>query len=201
MALTRKFLSALGVEEAKIDEIINAHTEVTDALKQERDSYKEAAEQLPKVKEELESLKAADKGEDKFKVRYEAIKEEFEQFKADLEAKETKAAKSDAYKALLKEAGIAEKRIDAVLRVSDIDSVELDKDGKIKGADKLIDGIKTEWADFIPQEEQNNHGIRVDFGGSLSGGKTGVTVDEIMAIEDDAQRQDAIAANHGLFGF
>ena len=44
MALTRKFLEALGIEQAKIDEIISAHTEVTDALKADRDSYKEKAE-------------------------------------------------------------------------------------------------------------------------------------------------------------
>ena len=40
MALTRKFLSALGIEEAKIDEIISAHADTVNALKEQRDSYK-----------------------------------------------------------------------------------------------------------------------------------------------------------------
>ena len=31
MALTRKFLAALGIEADKIDEIINAHSETVDA--------------------------------------------------------------------------------------------------------------------------------------------------------------------------
>ena len=44
---------------------------------------------------------------------------------------------------------MSEKRLDAVLRVSDVDSVELDEKGTIKGADKLTESIKSEWADFI----------------------------------------------------
>ena len=46
MAFTRKFLSALGIEADKVDQIIDAHTEVTDALKSERDKYKADAEKL-----------------------------------------------------------------------------------------------------------------------------------------------------------
>ena len=37
MALTRKFLSALGIEEAKIDEIISAHVDTVNVLKEQRD--------------------------------------------------------------------------------------------------------------------------------------------------------------------
>ena len=154
MALTRKFLSALGIEADKVEEIINAHTEVTDALKNERDSYKQEADKLPAVQKELDDMKAAAEksGNDPYKVKYEAIKEDFEKYKADITAKETKATKSAAYKALLKEAGIAEKRIDAVLKVSNVDSIELDTDGKIKGADKLLESVKSEWSDFIVTE-------------------------------------------------
>ena len=200
MALTRKFLSALGIDADKVEEIINAHTEVTDALKNERDSYKADAEKLPEVQKELDSFKKAAEeldGKNPFEVKYNAIKEEYEQYKADIEAKATKAAKSDAYRALLKEAGVADKRIDAVLRVSDVDGIELDKDGKVKNSDKHLTSIKEEWADFIDAKEQK----RVDTGGSMQNKGTGMTIDEIMAIEDDAARQDAIAENHTLFGF
>lgn len=154
MALTRKFLSALGIEADKVDEIIAAHTEVTDALKAERDSFKADAEKLPAVQKELNDMKtAAEKdGKDPFKIKYEAIKEEFDQYKADVAAKATKTAKESAYRQLLKDAGVSEKRIDAVLRVSDVDSIELDEKGKIKDADKLTDSVKTEWADFITKE-------------------------------------------------
>ncbi len=35
MALTRKFLAALGIEDDKVDEIIQAHTETVNGLKDE----------------------------------------------------------------------------------------------------------------------------------------------------------------------
>lgn len=155
MALTRKFLAALGIEEAKIEEIISAHTETTDGLKKERDGFRAEAEKLPGVQRELDELKAEaakNGGESPFEVKYNALKEEFDQYRADQTAKEAAARKTAAYRALLQEAGVSEKRIGAVLRVSDLDSVELDEDGKIKGADKLMESVKTEWADFIVTE-------------------------------------------------
>lgn len=154
MALTRKFLSALGIEADKVEEIINAHTETVDGLKDQLAKVKADADKLPEVQKELDSMKAAAEkdGKDPFKVKYEALKEDFENYKKEVTAKETKASKSGAYRDLLKEAGVSEKRIDAVLKVSDIDSIELEKDGKIKGADKLLENIKTEWADFITSE-------------------------------------------------
>ena len=153
MAFTRKFLSALGIEADKVDQIIDAHTEVTDALKGERDKYKADAEKLPGVQKELDDLKAeTDKnGKDPYKVKYEAAKEELDNYKKEQAAKETKAAKADAYKALLKECGVSDKRIDAVLKVTDLDSLEME-DGKFKNAADLRKSIKTEWADFITAE-------------------------------------------------
>ena len=59
MALTRKFLSAMGIEDEKVDEIIGAHTETVNALKEQRDSYKADAEKLPAVQKELDDMKAA----------------------------------------------------------------------------------------------------------------------------------------------
>lgn len=199
MALTRKFLSALGIEAEKVDEIINAHTETVDALKMDRDRYKEDAEKLPKVQEELDSIKKASEGLDgknPFEVKYNAIKEEFDQFKAEVQAKETTAKKTEAYKALLKEAGVAEKRIEAVLRVSDIDGVKLDRDGKVEGADELLKAIKTEWADFIPTESTT--GAATANPPKNTGGSS-KSKEEILAIKDASERQKAIAENINLW--
>ena len=49
MALTRKMLKAMGIEDEKIDQIIEAHSETVDALKEQRDQYKADAEKLPEV--------------------------------------------------------------------------------------------------------------------------------------------------------
>lgn len=159
MALTRKFLTAMGIDDEKIDEIIHAHRETVDALKEERDSYKDDAEKLPEVQKELDKAKQqieeAEKSDekDKWKVKYDAIKEEYDNYKSGVDAEKSKQKKSDAYRELLKEAGVSEKRIPAVLRVTDLDKLEFDEEGKIKDSDKVKENIKTEWADFITKEQ------------------------------------------------
>lgn len=151
MALTRRALKAMGIEDEKIDEIINMHTETVEGLKADVAKYKADAETLPEVQRQLEKaqndLEAGKK--DSWKVKYEAIKEEFESYKSEQTKKATRAAKEKAYRELLKQAGVSEKRLDTVLRVSDVDSVEIDEKGAIKGADKITESIKSEWADFI----------------------------------------------------
>ena len=200
MALTRKFLSALGIEDDKVDEIINAHTETVNALKEQRDSYKEEAEKLPNVQKELDDLKAtAEKsGEDAFKVKYEALKEDFDNFKKEQAEKETHARKESAYRNILQEAGVSEKRINAVLKVSDVDAIELDDEGNVKEADTLKKSIGEEWADFIVTTETKGVTTATPPTGS---GKVYKSKDEIMAIKDAKERQTAIAENHEMFGF
>ena len=155
MALTRKFLSALGIEAEKIDEIIEAHTDTVNALKDEREKYKKDAEALPAVQKELDDLKAAAEKdqENPYKAQYEDLKKEYDQYKADVDAKETTAKKKEAYRSLLKQVGVSEKRLDTILKVSKYDSIELDKDGAVKDAEDLKKSLKEEWADFIVQEE------------------------------------------------
>lgn len=151
MALTRKFLKALGLEDDKIEQIIEEHTTIADRMNAEIEKYKADAEVLPRVQRELEKAQAdLEAGKkDSWKVKYEAVKEEFEGYKSEQTKKEARSAKEKAYRELLKQAGVSEKRLDAVLRVSDVDSVELDEKGTIKDADKLTESIKSEWADFI----------------------------------------------------
>ena len=69
MALSRKMLRAMGIEDEKIDQIIEAHTESIDALKEQRDQYKADAEKLPALQKKLEELEAA--GDDGYKQKYE----------------------------------------------------------------------------------------------------------------------------------
>ena len=91
---------------------------------------------------------------DSYKVKYDALKEDFEKFKNEQTQKENHEAKESAYRGILKAAGISEKRIDAILKVSDIDSLEIE-DGKIKDAEKLTENAKKEWADFVVVETTN----------------------------------------------
>lgn len=196
MALTRKFLSALGIEAEKIDEIISAHTETTDALKRERDDaladvekYKADSGKLAKVSKELEAMKAED-GVDKWKKQYDELKAEYGQYKADVEAKEIKSTKESAYRKLLKDANISDKRIDAILKVSGdtIDGIELDDAGNIKDANKLTESIKTEWSDFIVTERTTGAKTATPPAANNGGVKT---KEDIMKIKDTQERQRA----------
>ena len=117
MALTRKLLKGMGLTEEQMDTIIEAHTDTVDGLKSDLARYKADAEKLPGVQAELENLKA--KGDDGWKDKHDKVKKEFDDYKREQMQKETKSAKESGYRELLKSAGISEKRIDSVLKVTD----------------------------------------------------------------------------------
>ena len=156
MALTRKALKAMGLSDEQVDSVIEMHTETVDALKESRDTYKTDADKLPELQAELDKLKAkvGEDGKNPFEVKYNALKEEFDQYKNEITGKETARAKEEAYKELLKSAGVSEKRISAVLKVTDLKSLKLDAEGKLENAEDLTNAIKTEWADFIATERK-----------------------------------------------
>ena len=147
MSLTRKMLKAMGIEEEKIDQIIEAHSETVDSLKADRDSYKEDAEKLKDVQKELDDLKA--KGDDGWKEKHDRLREEFDQYKNDVQAKETKAAKEAAYRAVLKDANLSEKGIEKAIKYAEWDKIELGEDGKLKGANDHIKAAREEWAEYV----------------------------------------------------
>lgn len=147
MALTRKFLKAMGIEDEKAEEIISAHVETVNGLKGERDD----------LQEQLEAAKPADpkpneQGENPYKEQLEAEKKAFAEYKAHVEEEKAEEQKRGLYRELLAEAGVDQKRIDSVLKVSDLSKVTV-KDGAIEGAEDLVNGIKSDWADFIPVTE------------------------------------------------
>ena len=156
MALTRKMLKAMELDDDKIGQIIEAHTSVIDEIAGERDKYKADAEKYKADADRLSSVekdlvKAQAQLEDAKEVsdKYKALQDEFAAYKDDVKAKDTHALKEKAYRALLAEAGINDKRFDSIIKVTDLDTVDIDKDGKVKDAKTIVDGIKTEWADFI----------------------------------------------------
>ena len=153
MALTRKMLKVMGIEEEKIEQIVEAHLETVNALKEERDGYKNDREKLSEVQKELDEYKKKAESDDPYKEKYEKEHKAFEDYKKDIDAKETKAKKADAIKALLKKIGVNEKRIDSILKVTSLDEIELDAEGKVKDSDKVESKMKEEWSEFIVTEE------------------------------------------------
>lgn len=193
MALTRKMLKAMGIEDEKVDEIIEAHTEVTNALKEQVQEFTAKAKKLDDVEKELNSLK--EKGGN-WQEKYEKEHKDFEDYKNTIEAEKALTAKQKAYKAILKEASIDERRFDAILRLANLDEITLNKDGTVSNKDKLIETVKTEWADYVMKNEQKGSNPANP---PANNGGTTVTKESIMKIKDPTERQKAIADNIQLF--
>ena len=185
--------------EAHTDDIENRlialHLGVVDPLKDQLQTYKADAEKLPAVQKELDDLKAGDGG---YKEKYEAEAKAHKEYKQKVES-EKETARTDAdVLAMCKDAGIArESSLRLIVKDFDRSKIERDKDGKITNRDKLLEAIKTDYADFVGTP--GNHGTPPTTP-PTGGNGTGKTKEEIYAIKDPAQRQAEMAKNLSLFG-
>ena len=169
MALTRKFLSALGIEADKIDEIISAHRETVDGLKEEVDNQKNEVEKLKEESKDYSKVKADYEASQKalkelqenkdittLETKYNALKSEYDAYKLDVENKAIRAKKESAYKELLKDAKIPEKRFESIIKLSgdSIDKIELDDSGELKNKDDIVDSINNDWSEYAQVIEE-----------------------------------------------
>lgn len=198
LEILKKHVDESGnISAAKFSDVVNAINSAVGKEFVEKKRYNDKLTEIDALKGEKQNAEDKATSAEKWKTKYDALKDDFEAYKKDITAKESKAARSNAYKELLKQAGVSEKRLDAVLKVSDIDSLEMGEDGKFKDSDKILEGIKTEWADFITTTETK--GAETSTPPSNNGGGK-MTKADIMKIKDTSERQKAIAENHELFG-
>lgn len=149
MAFTRKMLGAMGIDPEKVDQIIEAHAEVIDGLKKQAEELRQQADKVPTLEQRIQELENNTANED-WKQLYDDVKAQFESYKEQVATERAQAEKASLYRNLLREAGISEKRIDAIMKVTDLGGVAV-RDGAIEGAEELKQGIAEEWAEFIPQ--------------------------------------------------
>lgn len=194
MALTNALLKSMGIEGDQRDQIMEEHQATLKSIKDERDQLRDTAARVPALEKEVEDLKAAQPTED-WEAKYNAEHEKFEAFKAKSEKEAADKEKSDLYRSLLLEQGVDPKRVNSIMRVTDLGQVSV-KDGQLEDSEALAESIKSEWGDFVVKSMTK--GASVD--DPPGGGGTGRTRDEIMAIKDTAERQQAIADNPELFG-
>ena len=193
MAFTRSFLKSTGLSDEQITAVMEEHVAVVDGLKADRDNYKAEAEKAADLQKQLEGIKGGENWQEKFEKEHEA----FESFKKQT-AEEAEAAKvKAAYRSLLVDEKIGAKRIDSICRVTDFSKMKLGKDGKLADEDELRKAINQEWSEFKTTVTEKGAVVETP----PQTGKATKTKDEIMAIKDTHQRQQAIAENHQLFGF
>ena len=210
MALTRpsikETLSKAGVPAENMDEAINAiiagHTATVDALKEKIDTAEAGKGDYDKIKAENESLKqqlsemkqSADDSA-KYKADYEALKTEYDGYKADVETKAAKAESDRAFTAWLKEQGYSEKGAAKIVKYGGF-TLEFNKDGSIKNADKLAENVSAEWNEY--KEQRTVEGAKTENPPTNIGAS--MTKQDIINIKDTAERQKKIAENPELFG-
>ena len=207
MALTRKYLGALGIEQDKIDEIISAHSDTVNGLKgkiegledqiktlqSEAKEHEDTKKELADLKKQVEADAKEREGKD-----YDKLLKEFEDYKTEQANKEARSKKEAAYKEILKDAKIPERHFAKIIKYSDVDGLELDEKGKATNAKALLKEIKEEWGDHVEKEVDQGANQNTPPDGN---GGSGMTREEIMKIKDRNERQKAISENHELFGY
>lgn len=195
MALTRKLLKGMGLTDEQVDTIIEAHTDTVDGLKADISKYKADSEKLPGVQKELNDLKAA--GDGGYKEKFEKERKAFEDYKADITAKETKAAKEKAVKAYFESKNITGTNLELAMRGCGAEMAALEMDGdKIKDTKSLDDLLNGSYKALISTKRIKGADPATPPANTGSGA---MTKDQIMQIKDRAERRAAIAANINLF--
>ncbi len=176
MALTREFIRNLAKEcdvelpKEFISGIITEHTTARDAYADEQ--VKDALANQPKPK--AENVKDSEE--------YKTLQKSFDDYKAEVAAKETKAAKEAAYRAILKDANLSDKGIEKAIKYAEWDKIELEADGKLKGASDHIKAVKEEWAEYVTTTTTT--GAKTSTPPANNGGGFVKTKEEIYKMEN-----------------
>lgn len=201
MALTRKFLTGMGLTAEQVDAIVDEHSNTVEALKEQRDNYKEDAEKLKKVQSDYDNLKkqVEDGTGDatQWKEKYEKEHKAFDEYKKAEEHKAQVETIKEAYTKLLKDNGVSDKFIPLIIKGTDFSTMKLDDNGNLDGVDKLTENIKSEYGGLVTTTGTEGAGVETPPSGGL--GTKYSSRAEIFKITDTAKRQEAIKNNPELF--
>lgn len=207
MSLTRKSLKAMGLTDEQIESVIEMHTETISGLKDKLDAVENNVETVEKLKAdvekykgELETAKQTIADGEKYKDMYESQKAEYEKYKDNVTAKETKAAKEKAIKEYFKSKGINDDNMSIAMRgiKSEIDAAELDEKGKIKDIKVFDELIKGDYSRLISRTETK--GADTQIPPPNANNKKVMTWEDIDKIKDTTERQRAMYENREALG-
>ena len=195
--LTRKSLKAMGLTDEQVDSIVEMHTETVDGLKDKLKTAEDKAKTADDLQKQLDGLNA-NGGED-YKARAEKAEKELKDYKAEVAAKETRAAKEKAVKAYFEAKHITGNNLAIALRgaKAEISGIELDDKGGIKDSkslDALVDG---EFASLVVKSSARGVTTATPLGSKSGAPMTRADVyardDKGRFKLDASHRQDALA--------
>ena len=202
MALTRKSLKAMGLTDEQVDSIVEMHTETVDGLKDKLKTAEEKATQLDGVQKELDALKA--KGGDDYKARAEKAEKALNDYKAEVAAKETRAAKEAAVRAYFEGKSITGGNLNIAMRGAkdEINSLELDDTGKIRDTSALDALVGGEYAALVVTTQTRGANTATPPAGNGGSKLTRADIykkdDHGRYVMSTAERQKALAENPDL---
>lgn len=150
MSITRKFLKALGIEDDKADQIIEAHTEVTNGLKADLERYKADAEKLPEVQAELDNLKA---------MKDDGLQAKVDQLTAEL-TEERAGRKKDRQEATIRQelTAMGAQDVDYLLYKLGDTSELFDEEDHLKDKDAFAEKAKADYPNQFKAEPAKSKG-------------------------------------------
>lgn len=196
----RNILGEACTEEIE-NRLVALHLGVVDPLKDDLTKYKADAEKLPSVQKQLDDLKAA--GDDGYQEKYEKEHKAFEDFKANVTAKESKAAKEKAVRAYFESKNITGANLDLAMRGCGEEMAALELDGdKIKDTkalDALVDGTYKGLVSTTQTHGANPANPPANTGGAnLTKADIYKKDDKGRYVMSTAERQKALAENPDL---
>lgn len=155
MALTRKMLEEWGIDSETAEKVIKGHMATTNGVKDDLDALQRESEGLKKQLEEansqLEEAKKAAADDDDTGAKLKAVQDEFEAYKANVEAKEARAVAEKLFREQLRAAKVDDRYAD--LAVKDMEPSQYAvKDGAFEDAaavEKAVAGFAEKYPQFI----------------------------------------------------
>lgn len=146
MSLTRKQLRELALSDETIDQIIRAHMDTVDALRQERD---QAAERAAALTHERDALQGRVDALAPLEEQLRQARSDFDRYKADAEAEAVSRRRQGWIRDALLRAGANEKALPLLSGAVDETAVPPEEDAQ--ALDALIAPVKERYADFFAQ--------------------------------------------------
>lgn len=146
MSLTRKQLREMALSDEAIDQIIRAHMDTVDALRQERD---EAAERAAALTTERDTLQSRVDALTPLEEQVRQVQSDFDRYKADAEAEAVSRRRQGRIRDALLRAGANEKALTLLSGAVNEAAVPPEEDAE--ALDALIAPVKEQYADFFAQ--------------------------------------------------
>lgn len=175
----------MALSKAQVREILStagiAEEHVTETVNKIMEGHLASIEALREERDNLKKDLEAAKADDK-SSDLEKVKKEFEDYKTQVAEEKAKATKEKAYRDALKEANLNERGIEKAVKFADWDKIEVDDDGKLKSAKDHIKTAREEWSEYI--NKTSAQGAQTATPPANNGGSGKLTRDDIYKTDE-----------------